>query len=200
MFTRIKKTDDEQRLVFAEVIIPGLIDTQGDMFSPAAVVKIAHKFLSGMLNMKIDVNHDNVERGSYVVESFIARDSDDQFIPGAWVVGVKVDQDTWVKVKSGELNGFSIEFMLSKADSIKVEIDSSLFMRPIVGDTFAEKDHKHVYTIQLSDTGQIVKGVTNIVAGHSHTISNSSVTDFAVGHRHKFSYWDILQPRVLESL
>ena len=52
----------------------------------------------------IDTNHSRQPNGCRVVEAFIARDDDRVFIPGSWVIGVKVpDPALWRMVKSGEL-------------------------------------------------------------------------------------------------
>ena len=60
----------------------------------------------------IDVNHqnDDVSAGVKIVENFIARADDPDFVEGAWVIGVHVlDDDIWNDILSGELNGFSYE-------------------------------------------------------------------------------------------
>jgi hypothetical protein len=48
---------------------------------------------------RIDVQHDRKESGSYVVESFIARDDDSVFIPGAWVEEADRDPITRLSIE-----------------------------------------------------------------------------------------------------
>ena len=107
---QIKKLDHEEQVVFGEVYAPGFPDTQGDFMSPEEIKKMAYNFLRKGLASNIDVNHSQKPSGRYVVESFIAREGDPIFIPGSWVMGVKVpDPAVWKMVKSGELNGFSLD-------------------------------------------------------------------------------------------
>ena len=73
-------------------------------------MNMAYGFMQKGITDHIDLNHDGVHCGAVVVESFIAREGDPDFIPGSWVVGVHVpDNDTWNLIKTGELNGFSLE-------------------------------------------------------------------------------------------
>ena len=103
----IKKADDELQIVYAEVYAPNIPDSQGEFMQPTTIRKMAHSFLAKGFVNQIDTNHDNVTNGSYVVESFIARKNDPDFIEDSWVVGVHVpDSDLWAKIKKGELNGF----------------------------------------------------------------------------------------------
>ena len=61
-------------------------------------------------NDQIDRNHKGLKDKGSVVESFIVRKGDPDFIEGAWVVGVHVpDKEVWQQIVKGELTGFSIE-------------------------------------------------------------------------------------------
>jgi len=107
---QIKKVDQEEQVVFGEVYAPSFPDSQGDFMSSEEIKKMAYNFLRKGVPSNIDVNHTQQPSGSYVVESFIAREGDPTFIPGSWVLGVKVpDPQVWRMVKSGELNGFSLD-------------------------------------------------------------------------------------------
>ena len=74
------------------------------------IEKMAHDFLANKKNSQISKGHDgNTDKG-VVVESFIAREGDPDFVAGSWVVGVHVpDVEIWKQVENGELTGFSIE-------------------------------------------------------------------------------------------
>lgn len=104
-----KKTDDEKRLVYGEVYVPWLVDSQGDFATPEDIEKAAHQFLlDGNLD-KIDTHHDFIAKECAVVESFIARPGDPTFTPGAWVLVTKVFSDeVWDQIKKGEINGYSM--------------------------------------------------------------------------------------------
>lgn len=60
------------------------------------------------------LHHNNEDiAGMYLVESFILHQPDDRFPDvqaGSWMVSFKVDDDeTWRRITSGEVNGFSVE-------------------------------------------------------------------------------------------
>ena len=71
---------------------------------------MAHDFLANGKNSQISTDHDGYTDKGVVVESFIAREGDPDFIAGSWVVGVYVpDPEIWVLIENGDLTGFSIE-------------------------------------------------------------------------------------------
>jgi len=101
---QIKKLDQEEQIVFGEVYAPGFPDSQGDFMSTAEIKKMAYNFMRKSALSNIDVNHTQERSGSYVVESFIAREDDSIFIPGSWVLGVKApDLDDVAGMDDGEL-------------------------------------------------------------------------------------------------
>jgi hypothetical protein len=77
------------------------------------IEKMAHGFMKNARTTAIDLNHDNeTNYGCYMVESFIARAGDPDYMPGAWVGVVKVENDRiWKMIRDGELTGFSFEGM-----------------------------------------------------------------------------------------
>ena len=105
-----KKSDAKQQIVFGEVYVPDRKDTDGNFMTADTIEKMAHDFMAQSRNTKISKGHDgNTDKGC-VVESFIAREGDPDFIAGSWVVGVYVpDAKIWKSIEAGELTGFSIE-------------------------------------------------------------------------------------------
>jgi hypothetical protein len=95
-----------EHIVMGEVLVPGITDAQGDRVDRETVEKAAHAFLHQSRNL--GTNHRQFKEVGEVVESFIARDGDPDFAPGAWVMAVKCSPQVWEKVQSGELTGFSI--------------------------------------------------------------------------------------------
>lgn len=94
-----------KRIVYGEVLAPGVVDAQGDVVSPEEIERAAHRFLAeggGVAEM-----HGATGAGD-VVESFIAREGDPLFTPGAWVLGVRLAPAAWERVRRGELTGFSV--------------------------------------------------------------------------------------------
>lgn len=109
--SQFRKFDEEKRLVYAEVYLPDVPDAHGHQMTREEIEKMAHGFLKNRRTTAIDVNHDNrVDYGCSMVESFIARDSDPDYAPGAWVGVVHVENDEiWGSIKKGEITGFSFE-------------------------------------------------------------------------------------------
>lgn len=182
----IKKLDDEQQLVFGEVYAPGFPDSQGDFMSAETIQDMAHEFLRKGLVKSIDTNHDRELSGCYVVESFIARPDDTLFIPGSWVLGVKIpDPEIWALVKSGELNGFSLDGSAVRVDTT-LEIEMPLVL---TGETDETDGHKHKFTVRFDHEGNFLGGATEPGPdGHVHRISRGTVTDKESGHSHRFSF------------
>jgi len=190
----IKKFDEEKQIVWGEVYAPDVPDSQGDFMTAVEIEKMAYNFVkSGRLN-KVDVQHDNVEIGSIIVETFVARPGDPDFIEGAWVVGVHVpDPTVWQALKSGELNGFSME-----ADG-KREVTDLLVKIPssVSGETLAagEGDHTHKFTVEFTEEGALIGGNTDRhVDGHFHQILKGTITEPAEddGHIHRFSFVELI--------
>jgi hypothetical protein len=120
------KTDDDKRIVLGPAMIPDLQiyrkDKQGNpyyvYFSTDTIKMIAEKY---MRNKYLD-NNDEMHNGTavkdvYVYESWIKEDMEDKSnkygygdLPvGTWFVAMKVRNDeTWNKIKAGELKGFSV--------------------------------------------------------------------------------------------
>lgn len=185
--TRKLKTDDELQIVYSEVYVPGFPDSQGDFMTSTEVRKMAHRFLSELPDNVIDVNHDGRSYKAEVVESFIARKGDSDFIEGAWVVGIHVeDAALWSRVKKGELNGLSMEALVT---SVPVDLDMKI---PEIVRCNTMKsdgsDHQHEVMLQLDDKGSIVGGETNYVNGHRHLIKRGTITEPAGSPMHKHRY------------
>ena len=106
-----RKFDLDKHLVYAEVYLPDAEDAHGHSMTAIEIEKMAHGFMKNARTTQIDLNHDNeTNYGCFMVESFIARDTDPDYAPGAWVAVVKVDNpEVWRMIKEGEITGFSFE-------------------------------------------------------------------------------------------
>src|SRR6266566_7695672 len=152
-----KKFDDELQVVTAEVYAPGFPDSQGDFMCVREVQKMAYRFLAKGRMKNVDKMHDNKATDCSVVESFIARDDDTLFIPGAWVVSVHVpDKELWQKVKSGELNGFSLEGPVY-VDEKYIELEVPEI---ITGTTGLGDSHVHLFEVKFNEDGEYLGGIT----------------------------------------
>lgn len=186
---KVKKTDDDKRIIYGEVYAPYVLDTYAEFMLPEDIEMMAHKAMTKDLSKFIDTNHDNKPNGSYPVESFIARKGDPDFKEGAWVLGVKVVRDDiWEKVKSGELNGFSFQALVH---TVEMEIEY-VTIRDHVGVTYKSDqeghDHEHVFYVEVDEKGTIIGGWTDEGPdGYAHRIVRGSVTQYANGHNHRFS-------------
>ena len=184
----IRRSDDERRLIFAEVYAPLTLDTYGEFMTAPDIEMMCHRFMKLNMERVIDTNHDNVPNGSYPVESFIARAGDPDFTEGSWVLGVHVpDDEVWSRVKSGELNCYSFEAMVQPVE-YQVTVNT---IRDHVGRTKDEKgvDHFHLFFVQVDEFGVIRGGVTSKAEdGHYHLINHASFTEKAgeVEHNHRY--------------
>lgn len=180
--------DEELRLVYAEVYAPNTPDSVGDFMSVDEVRKAAHDFVRKGRLTQVDTNHDNkLVEGVQIVESFIAREGDQMFIPHSWVIGVHVPDDaTWSAIKKGEINGFSLE-ALAKVEDKTVEVE----IPPVVsGRTSVEADHEHQFYVAYDDAGKFLGGQTSDAGGHKHLIKRGTTTEEVNGHTHRFSAVD----------
>lgn len=180
---------ERKRIVYAPVYTPFRVDTDGEAMIPAEIEKMAHDFmLKGRLDC-IDVSHDRVKSGCMVVESFVARSGDPDFIEGEWVLGVKIlRDDLWDKILKGELNGFSFG-----SDNVPTRMGYIVdLLQPVLGVGSTEPSepgrlpvHEHTVFIELTEEARIVPTDTGETLGHTHRITRATATDEAFGHSHR---------------
>lgn len=110
-FKVVKAMSEEKRLVYGEVLVPEVVDSQGDIISAEEIEKAAHNYLRK--SRLVGYRHSRKENAE-VVESYIAPFDMDfgegkKVIKGTWIMAAKVlDDAAWEQVKRGELNGWSI--------------------------------------------------------------------------------------------
>lgn len=175
-----------EQVAFAEVLVPDVVNNFGDIYTREAIKEFAYEFArKGYI---LDVDHDQVDVtgvGYYVIESFIARPGDPDFIEGAWVVGVKfVDDELWQDVLAGNLNGFSYEATVQMTP-VEYTIEAG---RQIVGTTepHPEDGHTHSFVLFLDAQSNPKAGATSETNGHSHRIVSHTTTEVAEGHNHRY--------------
>lgn len=116
--------DDEKRIVTGVALranYPIYRKNEGNefyvRFSAESIEKIVQKFMKEGRTTMVNINHEKPTHDVYLFESFILNENHklnyEQFKDienGSWMVSYKVDNnDTWNKIKSGGLNGFSVE-------------------------------------------------------------------------------------------
>jgi hypothetical protein len=119
-------SDDEQMVITGPAMVPDMLiprrDKDGNtfhvFFSSDTVKDIARKFLEESKHNNTDINHDDsVVQENVLLESWIVEDNkmDKSTVlgfdvpKGSWMVSYKINnEETWAKIKSGELTGFSV--------------------------------------------------------------------------------------------
>jgi hypothetical protein len=127
--------NSEQRLVVGPAMIPDkMIIRRNEItgaiyyvyFTAETIKKLQQKFMMEKLLDKTNIEHGNkFLKGVDVVESWIVEDEEKDkqqifgmnYPKGTWMITMKVNDDqTWKKVKDGQLKGFSVQgYFLEKA-------------------------------------------------------------------------------------
>lgn len=197
-------TKEEQRVVFGAVYIPEVVDVQGDWMREETIRKSAYEFVQRGDMRAIDVMHNNQRCGAFIVESFLARKGDPDFVvPGTWVLGVHLPSPTcdglWDDVKKGKLNGFSLEAIVQNTRPLEAPVRKSALSFPgkLIGRTQQYEGHEHSFEAIFDASGKVVGGRTNVVKDengvpHHHEILRHTHTEDAglQGHRHRFAALD----------
>ena len=186
-YIEIKKSDKKNQIVKGIVYSAGYVDTDGETMTVADVQKAAWNFLAHRKEKNIDINHNWESSGCYVVESYMTEENDPNFPPDSWVLAVKCTDEVWQEVENGNLNGFSFggtvnkypaKVLMEVAEIIEGETEPNINKDVI-------PEHYHTFTIEYDEEGNILKGSTNNVQGHSHYISYGTATDKSLGHSHR---------------
>ena len=79
--TVFKSVKEDERLVFAEVYAPNRPDSDSEYMDAEGIKKMAYDFMQRMELDSVDSHHNNqLVPGCCVIESFIARKGDPDFI------------------------------------------------------------------------------------------------------------------------
>ena len=180
-----------EQVVMAELLVPNVPNVYGDIYTVEAIKEFAYEFAKQ--GYGLDVDHDNEDidgTKAIVVESFLVRAGDPDFIEGSWVVGMKIlDADLWASILAGEINGYSFE---AEAYMLPV-ILQNLANRQVVGTTEPDPldGHTHTYLVILNVLNRPISGGTGNTLGHSHKIVTHTKTEVAGGllgtkHSHRY--------------
>ena len=186
MNNSFKKVDYERRMVYGVVFSPDRLTSHNGYYEQEELDAMAHHYVTMQDTTRtVDVMHTKVPTEARVVESFIAREGDPDFTPGAWVVGVKIDNDqVWQMIRRGELNAFSAT-ILTSVDEVTQDVT---VLQNLHGSTETSENHTHVYFLEYDEKDKTYRGVTDEVNGHTHTIDWLGVTstDGEIPHSHRF--------------
>lgn len=94
-----------KRVAYGIIYPPYWVDHQGEYADEPQVEEMAHRFMKqkgqpGLMHAAWPVGE--------IVESYVTRRGDPDFIPGAWVGATEYPQKVWQKVMNGELRGYSM--------------------------------------------------------------------------------------------
>ena len=174
------------RIVMAEVLVPDTPNVFNDYWTRENIQHAAYSFL--MQGFGIDIEHDNIDVTGkvYVVESFIVRPGDPDFIEGAWVIGMYIADDAiWQDVLDNKINGYSYEALVTFLSASLETVDDGI--RQGITEPDLTDGHTHEFMVMVDMTNRPVDGGTSETNGHAHTISVHTLTNPAAGHTHRYN-------------
>lgn len=128
---------DDKMIVVGPAMIPSIpiprIDDEGDTyyvkFSEETVREIAMKYMKEARTGEVNTDHEENQAGAYIFESWLIEDPETDkantkygynLPKGTWMVSMKVEnQDTWRRIKAGELKGLSVEGILMDMEELE---------------------------------------------------------------------------------
>ena len=123
LYCEFVQKDIELRLVTGILLIPEVVDLQGDIISEEDIRMIAHNFMADYRANSNDIGEQHLVKNEDIVlaESWLVPHDmtleGREVIKGTWIATVKViDDAVWKKVKEGEYTGFSIAGLLPVED------------------------------------------------------------------------------------
>lgn len=179
-------TQDEKRIVFAPAMIPNKLIFRNDVngenaqvfYTSETIDQLQKNYFKNGHNSNTNINHQaEDETGVYPFESWIVQDPKNDKanamgfdVPqGSWMMGYKIDNDqVWEQVKSGNLDGLSIEARLGfkevndNTNYKKQTMNKKSILKTITDFFMANEDKKEfssgdkkVYAIELKE-GEIL--------------------------------------------
>jgi hypothetical protein len=109
----VVKSDEESRYTLGIAYPANEVDAHGDFTDAAELEEAAWNFMVKSRNIGTD-HEDGTDFSGTVVESYIYRGPDwtsgeETITPGDWLVGAVWAEESWDRVKKGELTGWSIQ-------------------------------------------------------------------------------------------
>ena len=122
---------NEKHMVYGAVLVPDkdIYRNNGEQefyisFTKESIEKMSQEFMKEYRQHEVTVDHEDIANEVCVVESWLKADQfkdksvalglNDKLPVGTWFCGMKVNNiETWERIKAGELNGFSVESMIS---------------------------------------------------------------------------------------
>lgn len=146
---QVKLSTDERHICYGPALIPDkdIYRNNGEQefyinFTEDSIVKMSQDFMKNYRQHEVNLQHEENVDEVYVCESWVVEDPyrDKANALGfnvpknTWMIGMKVNNiDTWERVKSGELKGFSVESAIHLEEFNKNEINDTM---EVENDTF----------------------------------------------------------------
>lgn len=182
---------DEKHIVYGAVLVPDkdIYRNNGKneyyiSFSKDSIEKMSQDFMREYRQQEITVGHKDVANEVCVVESWIKADLykdksvalglNDSLPIGTWFCGMKVNNvETWERIKSGELKGFSVESMLAleefenqNKDNMNIETNEMFWdkLKNVLKEAFGKAEKKGGDPIEPIDIEDLAaqSGFTNV--------------------------------------
>lgn len=175
----VKLSSDERHICYGPALIPNkdIYRNNGEQefyinFTEDSITKMSQEFMKDYRQHEINLQHSENVDEVYVCESWLVEDpyKDKANALGfnvpknTWMVGLKVNNiDTWERVKSGELRGFSVEsairleeFNNQEKNNETMEVENETFwtrMRDVIKEAFtlASKDKEMEEELMASE-------------------------------------------------
>lgn len=117
---KIKKSDDEQGIIYGIVYAPNEVDTDGDYTDVDEILKASYAFMKSRFTNNVDKDHSFEVEKAFVAESWIVKENDSIFPDepvGSWAVGIKLEDEELKKgVKDGDIAGISMAGTATKTE------------------------------------------------------------------------------------
>ena len=193
----IRKQDE--LLVYGEVYVPYRLDTDNEYMTPEEIQKAAYAFMGNSEMGNVDTDHSFEKGKEVIVENYIAKDGDEEFIPGSWIaVGLVTDPERIQMVKDGKLNGWSMAGSADKIPrTVKVTALKSAPVETEMSTSEAHIPHTHTFKIEFDEHGHVKPSKTEMNEGHAHTVIMTTATEPVNGHAHRFNVdWNMKSPGI----
>ena len=173
---------DEKHIVYGAVLIPDKEiyrnnEKYGEYivsFSNESVEKMSQDFMKNYRQYEVKTDHKNIANEVCVVESWLKSDLyKDKSVAlglnpnlpvGTWFCGMKVNNiDTWKRIKSGELKGFSVESALKLEEAFELNDNNMTInetnemgfwnkMKEVLAEAFSKKEEAQTEPNEIEST------------------------------------------------
>ena len=133
---------DTKYMVYGAVLVPDRDIYRNDgekefyiSFTKESIEKMSQEFMKEYRQNEVTLDHEEAANEVTVVETWLKSDQfkdksvalglNEQLPVGTWFVGMKVNNiETWNRIKSGELRGFSVESLISLEEFSKQNVNN----------------------------------------------------------------------------